>query len=56
MNTQVVGDVINLGLDFTVGMMKILGKTSITEKDIEELRESFKKDPSEYFPNYQEKK
>ena len=49
---DLVTEVIDLALDFTVNLISIYKKDSITIADINELRAAIKRNPEEYFPNY----
>lgn len=49
---DLVTEVIDLALDFTVNLISIYKKDSITVADINELRAAIKRNPEEYFPNY----
>jgi len=52
---DMITDVIDLALDFTVNLINIYKKDNITIKDINELRAAIKNNPEEYFPNYKKK-
>ena len=49
---DLVTEVIDLALDFTVNLISIYKKDSITVADINELRAAIRRNPEEYFPNY----
>lgn len=49
---DLVTEVIDLALDFTVNLINIYKKDSITVADINELRAAIRRNPEEYFPNY----
>ena len=49
---DLVTDVIDLALDFTVNLITIYKKDSISIADINELRAAIRRNPEEYFPNY----
>lgn len=49
---DLVTDVIDLALDFTVNLITIYKKDNISIADINELRAAIRRNPEEYFPNY----
>ena len=49
---DLITDVIDLALDFTVNLINIYKKDSISISDINELRAAIRRNPEEYFPNY----
>lgn len=53
---DMITDVIDLALDFTVNLIHIYKKDSISIKDINELRTAIRNNPEEYFPNYKKER
>lgn len=51
MSSDSIHELVDTTLNFVADLMRITQKQSITQSDIDELREMMKKNPKDYFPN-----